>query len=153
MRALARDRPIVIRNPDAIRPWQHVLDALAAYLHLGERLYNASDDSYCTGWNFGPERGSEKTVMDLVSETVRLWGSGEFTVRRDPDAPKESVALCLNCDKAHRLLGWRPVWDFHGALGHAVEWYKAFTRGSDMRALGEAHIEAFSQRRRELGIE
>jgi CDP-glucose 4,6-dehydratase len=145
IRALREDRAPVIRNPDAIRPWQHVLEAIGAYLLLGSKLHDAQDDKLCTSWNFGPDRSSERTVEELVGRIIEVWGSGEFEVEHDADAPREATLLRLNCDKAHNLLGWAPTWGFSEAVTHTIDWYKAFAQGANMRDICESLIDLYEK--------
>jgi CDP-glucose 4,6-dehydratase len=143
IRALMKKVPIVIRNPNATRPWQHVLEPLRAYLLLGCRLYEANDARYCSGWNFGPDITANKTVAQLVADIVGHWGSGEFVVRQDPAGPHESRLLQLNWDKAYHLLGWRPIWDYQDAVNQTVLWYKAYCEGENILDVTYAQIENY----------
>ena len=146
VRALSRGEAIVVRNPAATRPWQHVLDCLSGYLLLGARLL-ADPRRYSGAWNFGPDERDIRTVEDLARTAIAAWGSGVLTVGAKDATRHEAHALHLNCDKAHRLLGWRPRWDFDRAVREAVGWYDAartapsvldLTRGQIRRYLADA---------------
>jgi CDP-glucose 4,6-dehydratase len=112
----AGDEPVVLRNPDAVRPWQHVLNPLSGYLLLAERLL-ASED-VAEAWNFGPHADDTLPVKSVVE---RLGAN--YRVEADPDADKESVLLRLDSAKAHDRLGWTPGWDIEQGLAATREWY------------------------------
>ncbi|MCK7491691.1 MAG: hypothetical protein MZW92_08370 [Comamonadaceae bacterium] len=114
----------MIRNPLAIRPWQHVLEPLAGYLLLGERLL--SGDAGCaSAWNFGPPSGGHLAVRDIVAGLNRHWPAIRFSVDTGGH-PHETAELRLNCDKAQRALGWRPVWNVDTMLERTASWYRIF---------------------------
>jgi len=147
-RALARGEPIVVRNPHAVRPWQHVLEPLGGYLLLGARLATAADPAaYCDAWNFGPSIDGACTVRALVERTVAAWGGGTWEDRSDPRAPHEAAALRLAIDKAGATLGWRPRWSFDETVARTVAWYRAHAGGAgsaELRALTAAQIREYS---------
>lgn len=127
MRALKNDEEIVVRNPLATRPWQHVLESLGGYLLLGSKLMNCEESelsTYCSGFNFGPFSTSNKTVEVLVNEVIKSWGSGSWTYNKE-DAFHEAFLLNLSIDKAYHLLQWRPSWGFEDTISNTVEWYKS----------------------------
>ena len=136
VRALALGDDVAVRNPHAVRPWQHVLEPLSGYLTLGARLLTGSDAErreLSDAWNFGPETANARPVRDLVDRLVRRWGSGGWDDVSDPRAPHEAHLLRLAIDKAHAGLGWSPRWDFDATVNHTVDWYKAFYGGDDVR--------------------
>jgi CDP-glucose 4,6-dehydratase len=140
-RAMLRGEVLRLRNPDAVRPWQHVLDPLCGYLLAAEFCYlqRAPGQS----WNFGPDAASEVTVRDVAGRLCALWGEGA-AVEVAPDAgPHEASVLRLESTRARATLGWRPGWGLDEALGRTVDWFKAFARGDDMRAVSLAQIEAY----------
>lgn len=143
--AIAAGRPIVLRSPAATRPWQHVLEPLGGYLLLGARLAQADvPQRFAQGWNFGPDAASVRPVRDVAQSLVAAFGKGDLVVAEDSAAPHEAFALALNSDKAHRLLGWRPVWDFRETIARTVEWYARWLAGeSDLRAVTRSQIEDF----------
>ena len=125
VRALTAERPIVVRNPNAVRPWQHVLEPIAGYLLLGGALL---DDAHAFegAWNFGPAEGeSALTVRWVVDEFIKEWGSGAWTT---PEVgipqPHEAHALSLDSSKARAGLGWAPVWDSAEAVRRTAVWYR-----------------------------
>ena len=131
--------------PICWRPWQHVLEPLGGYLLLGARLSQSDDpQAYAQGWNFGPDPANVRPVRDLAEGLVTAFGRGEVVVEEDPSAPHEAFALALNCDKAHQLLGWHPVWGFRETIARTVEWYAQWLAGeANLRAVTRAQIEDY----------
>ncbi len=142
IRALAAGETIALRNPDAVRPWQHVLDPLAGYLTLGARLLE-SPDSVSGAWNFGPDEKDIRPVHDLAARIVDSWGSGQTEAARNADAPHETTLLYLDSRKATERLGWRPRWTFDEAVRQTVAWYRAVIGGEDAAAVTMRQIEQF----------
>lgn len=134
IRALERSEPIEIRNPDAIRPWQHVLDPLAGYLLLAERLYT-DGECYAESWNFGPAETESSSVRSITERICSIWGRGSSWVPQSGLKPYESQSLRLNTSKAIQRLLWKPRWDVETALNYTVEWHKALSRGEEMHAV------------------
>ncbi len=131
MRSLMAGKPVVIRNPTAVRPWQHVLEPLRGYLMLAERLWN-EEESFADAWNFGPDTHSTRPVRWIVDQLTRLWGKGACW-EQDPDEhPHEAHYLKLDCSKAETLLGWKPLIDLPLALEWVAAWYHKFQQGADM---------------------
>jgi CDP-glucose 4,6-dehydratase len=135
--ALAARRPMPVRNPSAIRPWQHVLEPLGGYLLLGARLAPGAEGRtrFCEAWNFGPRTEDARPVRDVVEALITAWGSGRWEDRHDPAAPHEAGLLRLDVAKAEALLGWKPRWRFEETLRRTVEWYRAFHGGAGPDAL------------------
>jgi CDP-glucose 4,6-dehydratase len=144
IRALAAGQPVRIRNPEATRPWQHVLDPLSGYLQLAEALWREPKE-FSGAWNFGPAHESQKCVRELAQSVVKQWGSGELSIEPVPGAPHEASFLHLNCDKARNCLGWRPVWDFDTTVGKTVSWYKAAEKEQESLRQIEEFLEARRQ--------
>lgn len=128
MRALAKRDPIIMRNPLATRPWQHVLEPLAGYLRLAEVLSKESNPP-CEPFNFGPHLDSNRTVYDLVESILSYW-KGISIDTSDNDAPHEANSLHLQIDKAYHYLDWRPIWDFETSIQRTVNWYKSVHNGA-----------------------
>jgi CDP-glucose 4,6-dehydratase len=122
VRSLRRQVPIQIRNPQATRPWQYVLEPLAGYLLLGKRLVE-SGKAFQGGWNFGPPVDNTNTVERGARAVVDTWGDGSIECVPS-DAFHESMLLQLDCTKARRQLGWRPVLDFAETMRITTDWYK-----------------------------
>lgn len=123
--ALAAGRPTLIRNPAAVRPWQHVLEPLSGYLWLGLRLHQRPGE-FGAAWNFGPEAAGSTSVGDLADRVVGAWGSGSWHTPEPPPegAPHEATLLRLDCTKAVTRLGWRPVYDLDRTVEETVGWYR-----------------------------
>jgi CDP-glucose 4,6-dehydratase len=126
VKALSRQEEIVLRYPQAVRPWQYVLDPLGGYLLLGARLW-LEGPRYAGAWNFGPDDDVTVTVEEVVQEIIRLWGEGRYRVDGN-DHPHEAQLLKLNCHKAKTLLGWRPQYSIRQALSLSIDWYRRFYR-------------------------
>ena len=149
IRSFAAGETAIIRNPDAVRPWQHVLEPLAGYMALAQHLYTEGD-AFAEGWNFGPADGDARQVDYLVSELTRLWG-GLASWRCDAkEEVHEAHQLRLDSSKARARLGWAPRWSLDETLLRTVEWYKAFYTGRDVAACTLAQIEAYSQQAKKL---
>ena len=142
VRAAISGAPVRIRNPNATRPWQHVLEPLSGYLQLAEALCNAPAE-YAEGWNFGPADEDAVPVGQIVSTVSRLWGPAARWVADKGPHPHEAHFLKLDSSKARSRLGWRPRLGLASALEWTVEWYKTQAQGGDARALTLAQIERY----------
>jgi CDP-glucose 4,6-dehydratase len=142
LRAFVAGRALRVRNPNAVRPWQHVLDPLNGYLTLAERLWSGGS-AYSGAWNFGPAAKDHKPVKWVVKELVRRWGKGAaWKVDRAPK-PHEAGLLNLDCSKARAKLGWRPSVDLDSALDWVIEWHRRHAGGERARGLTEEQIARF----------
>jgi CDP-glucose 4,6-dehydratase len=153
-RALSAGQPIIVRNPDAIRPWQHVLEPLSGYLWLGAGLLK--DGHRCAGaWNFGPTSpGSDRSVRWVVERFLAEWGSGTWTTPADAGRqPHEAHRLSLDSAKARDQLGWAPVWDAQTAVLRTANWYHEYYRApATARELVEDDLRAFAADARTAGL-
>jgi CDP-glucose 4,6-dehydratase len=141
MRAAGAGTPIVIRRPDAVRPWQHVLEPLSGYLLLAQRLWE--DEGAAEGWNFGPDAAGAQPVSHIVERVTALWPD-ELTWEIDPGPHlHEAGFLALDSTKARERLGWAPRWDLDTALERIVEWHRGHRDGADLRALTLAQIDRY----------
>ena len=141
MRAALSGRPVSVRYPNAVRPWQHVLDCLSGYLVLVQQLWD--DPTLQGGWNFGPDSSDHRTVSDVVTRLSDLW-PGEISVALDAgEQLHEAGTLALDCTKAHQDLGWSPRWDFDESLSRVVEWFVTYSDQGDIAAVTNAQIEAY----------
>lgn len=123
IKSLQNEKQIIIRNPNAVRPWQHVLEPLRGYLIIGMKQYEGQNLN--SGWNFGPKKEVMVPVLDLVQNIVRIWGSGEFTIK--PDKSKHEFGLLyLNHSKAKKI-GWEPKLDLNQTINLIVHWYKNYS--------------------------
>jgi CDP-glucose 4,6-dehydratase len=133
LRAIAAGRPVNIRSPQAIRPWQHVLEPLSGYLLLAQRLIE-DGPAHAEGWNFGPAEEDAKPVQWIAARLVDAWGEGASWRPDTAPQPHEAHYLRLDCAKANVRLGWRPRWPLECALESIVQWQRAFLRKEDMQA-------------------
>jgi CDP-glucose 4,6-dehydratase len=144
-RTLQSGGKITIRNPHAIRPWQHVLDPLSGYLVLAEKLYTEGTP-FAQGWNFGPDDGDGKTVEWIVNQICDKWGaSASYEVETGPH-PHEAHYLRLDCSKAKFKLGWYPRWNVEQAIDKSVEWTRAYLAKKDVMAVCLQQIDEYSQK-------
>jgi CDP-glucose 4,6-dehydratase len=145
-RTLEAGGKIKIRNPQAIRPWQHVLDPLSGYLTLAENLYTQGT-KFAEGWNFGPDDGDGKTVESIVKSICAKWGAGaSYEVDSGPH-PHEAHYLRLDCSKAKSSLSWFPRWNVEQAIDKSVEWYKAYQEKKDVQLFCFKQIQQYSNER------
>lgn len=132
LRAFKLDEPVIIRNPLATRPWQHVLEPISGYLMLAEKLYS-TDNEYAEGWNFGPTSDGNKSVGKVLDYLVAHWPSDVSWVLDEKIQPHEAQLLMLDISKARERLGWSPRWDLNIAIKKIIEWYDALAKEEDMR--------------------
>jgi len=137
--AFLEQRAAVIRNPHAVRPWQHVLEPLRGYLLLAERLWNEGP-IFAEGWNFGPNDEDAKPVEWIVKHLVSTWGDGASWSLDSACHPHEANFLKLDISKARYKLPWHPRWNLETGLQQIVDWYRAYQRGDNMRALSVGQI-------------
>lgn len=141
MRALLAGKAIAIRNPAAVRPWQHVLEPVAGYALLAEKLWH--DPALAAPYNFGPYEQDIASVADVVDRIAGLWGGGARVETAAGAQPHEAKLLTLDSTLARTRLGWRPVFNLAGALDRTVRWYRAFGDSADMRELTMLQIEEY----------
>ncbi|HTM96567.1 MAG TPA: CDP-glucose 4,6-dehydratase [Croceibacterium sp.] len=144
IRAFEADTAPLIRSPDAVRPWQHVLEALSGYLLLAERLL-AGERTFADGWNFGPADDDARPVSWIVERLTRAWGVASAPLSDDGPRPHEAGLLRLDSSKARALLGWRPRLPLDTALAWIVEWHRAVAAGADARAATVAQIARYTR--------
>jgi len=139
VRAILKGDKVLIRNPHAIRPWQHVLEPLSGYLTLGKRLCE-DGPRYSEAWNFGPGDTDAQPVEWLVKRLCALWGEQASYVIDNGTHPHEAHFLKLDCSKAATELGWRPRWSLDRALASITDWTKAYQNGKDLREVSLGQI-------------
>jgi CDP-glucose 4,6-dehydratase len=144
VRAFTKGERLGIRFPEAIRPWQHVLEPLAGYLILAERLWS-DGASVAEGWNFGPGPGDEWPVRRVVEEAVQRWGDGARWKHERSQNAHEAHYLKVDSAKARTRLGWHSRWDTTRALSATVAWYKAYYSKGDMREFSLRQIEDYAR--------
>jgi CDP-glucose 4,6-dehydratase len=141
LRAFDRGEPVRLRNPGAVRPWQHVLEPLSGYLRLAERLVSKDGAGFASAWNFGPNASDDASVSAVADAAAKLWG-GKARVEHAPsrDNPHEAGYLRLDNAKAKKELRWTPRWSLRDALERTVAWHRAWRDKADLRALSLAQI-------------
>ena len=155
VRALSMDKPVAIRNPEAVRPWQHVLEALSGYLWLGAQLWK-DPQKYGGAWNIGPGGADSIKTKDLVAKLIAAWGKGTWEDQSDPRQPYEAMSLRLYCDKAWHGLQWRCILPVSECLQWTVDWYKQYNNTMldkySMYDLCVEQIQAYENRARREGL-
>lgn len=147
VRAVLSASPLVLRNPRATRPWQHVLEPLSGYLMLGAALLRA--ESVDEAWNFGPAPDATLEVGELVRRMQQHWRDLEVAYDPGPH-PHEAAQLSLDCDKAMQRLGWLPVWNADTTLRRTIEWYRALERDGVLHTTQDLRAYIDDARRAEL---
>jgi CDP-glucose 4,6-dehydratase len=141
IRAWTSGLPLLIRNPHAVRPWQHVLEPLNGYLLLAEQLY--TDSSLAQAYNFGPNTHEAASVGDVIKSANKIFGSGEIVWGEGINGPHEAGLLALNTSKARVALGIKPRWTLHESVSRTMEWYKRLNNNHTAYSLCDADISAF----------
>ena len=131
MRAFMENKTLMVRNPLATRPWQHVLEPLSAYLLLCQKLFE-QPIRFSEGWNFGPNDEDVQPVSNLADIMVKSWGGNVEWKVDDSNHPHEAQYLKLDCSKAKNLLKWKPIWCLERSLDETVQWYKAWHQDKNM---------------------
>lgn len=149
VRSLMAGDPVRIRNPHAIRPWQHVLEPLSGYLRLAQALYEHGEE-FAEGWNFGPADADAKPVGWIVERMCELWGNGASYEIDGGDHPHEAHYLKLDCSKARMRLGWQPRWDLEKALHKIIEWVILYSSSGDLQHCCLEQIESYEKQLQEL---
>jgi CDP-glucose 4,6-dehydratase len=151
IRALSAGKPIQIRNPAAVRPWQHVLEPLAGYLILASRLLT-DPEHHSSGWNFGPRAEDHVPVVQLANLILTQWGEGRLDIMSTANQLHEAGTLRLDCTKAQTGLGWFPVLHLNESVRMTVEWYKEFQREpSGLWTLTQRQIDDYMQKAQRSG--
>jgi CDP-glucose 4,6-dehydratase len=144
IRALRANDAIILRKPQATRPWQHVLEPLSGYVTIGAGLFQ--NPSKVNGsWNFGPPENAVHTVHEVAEKCVEHWGSGSIEIQSNPNDPHEASLLQLNCEKAHAQLGWNPRWGFDRTLQETVSWYRSVVGGAKVFNTTQQQIKEYEE--------
>ena len=143
MQSCLKGQDLLLRNPHAIRPWQHVLEPLSGYLLLAEALYE-QPLHFAEAWNFGPNDEDVKPVKWIADFVLQQWGGGLVAKIDQNPQPHEATFLKLDCSKAKARLNWQPKWSLPQTLTHIVHWYQAYQQGADMREFTLSQIAAYS---------
>ena len=145
VRSIQRKDPLVLRHPEAIRPWQHVLEPLSGYLWLGAQLASEEGRRFAEGWNFGPSTDGFRTVLEIARRATTHLGEHPIEVGEADPSRHEMPSLTLSTDKARRHLRWAPVWDIDRAVDETMAWYAAVASGKDGRQESSKQIAAFTK--------
>lgn len=152
IRSLINKGTIVIRNPNAIRPWQYALEPLSGYLWLGSLMWQ-DGISYSEGWNFGPKDDKPLTVGEIADKMVKLWGCGEYKINPDTTL-HEAKYLNLSIEKAQKQLKWKPVYNIEEAINSTINWYSEFYNNkSGIEAYSMNQIKEYTAKANNYGIE
>src|SRR5262249_26548579 len=142
--ALHEGRPVVLRNPRAIRPWQYMLDCLSGYLAVAEKL-SQDGEQYAGAWNIGPRLEDTVPVQHIVERLIAKWPDKATWVRDGGSHPHEAGCLRLDTSKASLQLGWKPRLALDDALDWIAEWYARYFRGEDAKKISLEHIESYEK--------
>ena len=142
MRAFINKKPLLVRNPFATRPWQHVLEPLSGYIILCQALVQHFQE-FSEGWNFGPNDKGARPVSDLANIMVKGWGDDASWVLDKESYPHEACFLKLDCSKANSRLKWQSIWSLERSLNETVKWYKAWSNKEDMYEFSLNQIKAY----------
>ena len=148
VRGIVKDELIRIRNPNSVRPWQHVLEPISGMIKLSERIY--SDNKFSGAWNFGPEHIREITVKELVEEFIKIWGSGKFVDEKNK-TNNEASYLQLDISKAKKKLNWSPRYNFDQMMVETVAWYKEYYKNQgNINEKTKEQIERYTKKELEI---
>ena len=143
LRSFEKNKPVVIRNPKATRPWQHVLEPLSGYLLLAQNLYK-DQKKYAEGWNFGPNEKDVQPVDWILNKMISKWPNSSWELDNN-SSPHEADFLKLDISKAKSKLGWSPVWELSQTLERIVSWHQAWLNKEDMQAVCLTEIEEYAR--------
>ena len=142
VRSFSGGETVKIRQPSAIRPWQHVFEALHGYLLLLEKMWS-EPQVFSEAWNFGPDESDARDVSWIVERFANLWGEANWLVEEDVEKLHEAGILRLDCSKAKRALDWKPALDLDAALEWIAEWYRCYYEKDDIAALCREQLDRF----------
>lgn len=143
MRGIFSNRPVTIRNPQSVRPWQYVLDPLSGYLLLAERL-DSDSQKFSGGWNFGPSENNIVSVSQILEKISDVWGEQVQISNESGTNFHEAEFLKLNCKKANSILGWKSKTNFEDTIRLTLEWYKKYQQKENLREICENQIIDYS---------
>jgi len=141
MLSVSQGTQVSIRNPQATRPWQHVLEPLSGYLHVGQKLLEEKV-KFAEAWNFGPSNEGSISVESVVKNVKKYWHKIDYKINNHSDQLHEANLLKLECSKAHRLLKWKAVWDSNTTFEKTVQWYKSYYE-EDENILTKENLESY----------
>ncbi len=134
IRAVHRNQKVKIRDPQATRPWQHVLEPLSGYLLLGQKLLEGRKE-FSEAWNFGPSDEEYFSVSEIVDQMKKVWPKIDYEINQTPDQPHEAGLLRLDCSKARTKLKWMPVWTGSNAVEKTAQWYRAYYESNSIQSI------------------
>ena len=144
IKSFKEGKTLSIRNPTAVRPWQHVLEPLNGYMSLAQNLYT-DGFLYASGWNFGPDDSDNISVQDIVNLIIENWPNDVSWKTNESKIKHEANLLKLNCDKAKSLLGWKPIWSASKAIEKTILWHSALSANKDMYEFSLSQINEYNQ--------
>ncbi len=161
MTALMRNQPIIVRNPESVRPWQHVLEPLSGYLWLAAKMLSEHGEEFAGAWNFGPPERHGVATRLIVEKVIEIWGTGIWEHQQIPGAKVETAQFTINWDKAAKCLNWMPVYDWELALEQTIHWFKQYqsalnneqTLGQTMFDVTVQEIQHYSDTARNMGLQ
>lgn len=139
VRAIKDGRKVILRNPNATRPWQHVLEPISGYLLLAFKLYQ-NPEKIVGSWNFGPSTDEVRTVYEVADSIICNLGEGGIELNISERVQHEANLLQLNCDKAHLMLGWRPRWNVDKTIFETSRWYRTWLNNKDVETVTKEQI-------------
>ena len=142
LKAFESNTTLMIRNPLATRPWQHVLEPLSGYLILAQSLYQ-DGDKYSSAWNFGPQDRDNRSVQEVITSLCKQWGSNAKWQQDTSFQPHEAGLLKLDCSKASQQLRWEPKWNLETAIEKIIQWHKAYLARENMQAITLGQIDQY----------
>lgn len=143
-RALKKGKTVEVRNPAAVRPWQHVLEPLSGYLALGAAM-DQQPTHFSAAFNFGPQAGDNFSVENVVKTAIASWGKGKYKIIKQKNPPHEAGILRLNIKKASSELNWSSVWNANNAISKTIQWYSECQKKSvDQFDLCKQNIDEYS---------
>jgi len=142
IKAFEAQQALMIRNPLATRPWQHVLEPLSGYLVLAQALYQEGA-KFAGGWNFGPRDDDARPVQEVINLLIKNWGSVVSWIQDQSEQPHEAHSLKLDCSKARQYLGWTPRWSLEQAIESITQWQQAHQQQGNMREMSLRQIASY----------
>lgn len=150
MEAASKEKKLFIRNPEATRPWQHVLEPLSGYLQLGQKLLQGQK-AYAEAWNFGPNDDGTISVIQIVQEMQKIWNQIEYKVEEKKSNPHEAGLLKLDCSKARMKLNWKGIWNTQTTCIKTAEWYKTYYEQGSLISVSQ--LKSYIQDARQAAME
>lgn len=147
--AASKGEKVIIRSPKSVRPWQHVLEPLSGYLHLGWMLLEGKKE-FADDWNFGPDEASVLTVQEVIASTKQHWDKIHHEVETESSGPHEAKLLTLDSTKARQQLNWRPVWKSSTTFAKTARWYKSYY--GDGTVLSEDDLISYIEDAKKSGV-